>query len=540
MSFISKLRALLGTTAFIALGATPGLANSQLHILHFNDFHSRIEPINRFNSTCSPSDDAEGNCYGGAARLFTLINQMRDAITAEGDPVLVLSAGDSSQGSLFFTTYGGAAEAELNNLIGLDAMAVGNHEFDNGPEGLLVFAESAEYPLVAANLDVSANTMLAGEVVPYAILDAGDLRVGIVGAITNDTPEISSPGPTVVVNDALESVRASVEDLQAQGITTIIALTHVGYVPEQEMAAQIPGLTAVVGGHSHTYLSATDPRREGPYPTWVDNVGGGIVPVVQAGAYSRYLGHLVLELDDDGSLIYASGDTIEINAEVTPDPDVAAWVAGMAEPIEATRNLVVSESNGVIVGDRAVCRQMECSIGNLVTDAMMSRVAGQGITIAIANGGGLRASIDEGTITLGEVLTVLPFQNTLATFELSGAAVVAALENGASRLEDGGGRFAQVSGLTYTLDPAAEPGSRISDVMVNIDRTWAPIDPDANYGVVSNNFLRGGGDGYSMFRDEAINAYDYGPDLADVVAEYLAENTPYTPYTDGRINRLGE
>jgi 5'-nucleotidase/UDP-sugar diphosphatase len=540
MSFTPKLRALLGSTAFLALGAAPALADTQLHILHFNDFHSRIEPINRFNSTCSPSDDAEGSCFGGAARLFTLINQMRDAITAQGDPVLVLSAGDSSQGSLFFTTYGGAAEAELNNLIGLDAMAVGNHEFDNGPEGLLVFTESAEYPIVGANIDVSANNMLAGQVVPYAILNAGDLRVGIVGAVTNDTPEISSPGPTVVINDALESVRSSVEELQAQGITTIIALTHVGYIPEQEMAAQIPGLTAVVGGHSHTYLSASDSRREGPYPTWVDNVGGGIVPVVQAGAFSRYLGHLILDLDDDGNLIYAGGDTIEINAEVAPDADVAAWVAEMAEPIEATRNLVVSESTAPIEGDRTVCRAMECEMGNLVTDAMLSRVAGQGITIAIQNGGGLRASIDDGTITLGEVLTVLPFQNTMATFELSGAAVVAALENGASQIEEGAGRFAQVSGVHYTIDAAAEAGSRVSDVMVQVEGGWAPIDADAMYGVVSNNFMRGGGDGYRMFRDQAVNAYDFGPDVADVVAEYLAENNPYTAYTDGRITMTGQ
>ncbi|WP_417599642.1 bifunctional metallophosphatase/5'-nucleotidase [Pararhodobacter oceanensis] len=537
MSISPKLRALTGAAALAALGA-PALTDTHLHILHFNDFHSRIEPINRFNSTCSAEDDAAGECFGGAARLFTLINQMRDAITAQGDPVLVLSAGDSSQGSLFFTTYGGRAEAELNNRIGLDAMAVGNHEFDNGPEGLMVFAETAEYPLVAANLDVSGNNMLAGRVVPYAVLTAGDLQVGVVGAITNDTPDISSPGPTIIVNDALESVRSSVEELQEQGITTIIALTHVGYVPEQEMAAQIPGLTAVVGGHSHTYLSATDPRREGPYPTWVDNVDGSMVPVVQAGAYSRYLGHLVLELDDDGKLMFASGDTIEINAEVQPDPEIAEWVASMAEPIEATRSLVVSESAGPIEGDRSVCRQVECEMGNLVTDAMLSRVAGQGITIAIQNGGGLRASIDEGTITLGEVLSVLPFQNTLATFELSGADVIAALENGASRLEDGGGRFAQVSGLQYTVNSTAEPGSRISDVMVMSESGFVPIDPEMIYGVVSNDFMRNGGDGYAMFRDNAINAYDFGPDVGDVVAEFLAENTPYTPYTDGRITRI--
>ena len=537
MSFIPKMKSLLGSAALLALSAAPGMAQSQLHILHFNDFHSRIESINAFNSTCSAGDEADGKCFGGAARLFTLINQMRDAITAEGDPVLVLSAGDSSQGSLFFTTYGGEAEAHLNNLVQLDAMAVGNHEFDNGPEGLLVFAQSAEYPIVSANIDVSGNNLLAGRIVPYAILNAGDLRVGIVGALTNDTPEIASPGPTIVFHDAIESVRASVAELQAQGITTIIALTHVGYIPEQRMAAEVAGLTAVVGGHSHTYLSASDPRREGPYPTWVDSVSGGIVPVVQAGAYSRYLGHLILDLDAEGNLIYATGDTIEINSEVTPDPAVAAWVAELAGPIEATRSLVVSAAAAPIEGDRTVCRQVECQMGNLVADAMLSRVAGQGISIAIVNGGGLRASINEGVVTLGDVLSVLPFQNTLATFQLSGADVIAALENGVSNVAEGAGRFAQVGGLKYTFDPALAAGSRVSDVMVSTEAGWAPIDPAATYGVVANDFLRAGGDGYGMFRDRAINAYDFGPDLADVVAEYLIANQPYTPYTDGRIVR---
>ena len=169
-------------------------------------------------------------------------------------------------------------------------------------------------------------------------------------------------------------------------------------------------------------------------------------------------------------------------------------------------------------------------MGNLVADAMLDRVADQGFEIAIQNGGGLRASISAGDVTMGDVLTVLPFQNTLATFQVTGATVVAALENGVSQMEEVKGRFPQVAGMTYTVDPAAEVGSRISDVMVG----GAPIDLEKVYGVVSNNYVRNGGDGYKMFRD-AMNAYDFGPDLADVTAEFLAKADGYTPYTDGRI-----
>ena len=137
---------------------------------------------------------------------------------------------------------------------------------------------------------------------------------------------------------------------------------------------------------------------------------------------------------------------------------------------------------------------------------------------------------------MGEIISVLPFQNTLATFQLKGADVVAALENGASQMEEGAGRFAQVAGLKYTVDPSAPAGKRISDVQVLKDGSWQPIDLVANYGVASNNYMRNGGDGYAVFEANATQVYDFGPDLADVLAEYIARQGPgFAPATDGRI-----
>ena len=172
-------------------------------------------------------------------------------------------------------------------------------------------------------------------------------------------------------------------------------------------------------------------------------------------------------------------------------------------------------------------------MGNLVADAMLDRVKDQGVQIAIANSGGIRASIDAGDVTMGEVLTVLPFQNTLSTFEVSGQTVIDALENGVSQVEEVAGRFPQVAGMTFTWDSSKAAGEgRIVDVMVGGE----PIDPAKTYLLVSNNYVRGGGDGYKMFRD-AANAYDFGPDLADVLAEYMAANGPVAPMLDGRITK---
>lgn len=530
------MRRLYLSAAALALSAGVAQADYTLHVIHINDFHSRIEAINAFDSTCSAEDAAEDKCFGGVARVATKINELRSKILAEGGNVIVVDAGDQFQGSLFYTTYKGAAEAEFMEAIGFDVMAVGNHEFDDGPEGLAGFLDKVSFPVISGNTDVSQNNALAGRVQNHVVLEVGGQKVGIISALATDTVDTASPGPTVLFQDEIDSLSADVAALEAEGVTRIIALTHVGIVKDLEIAAAVPGLDAVVGGHSHTLLSASDPRRAGAYPIWVDGPNGALVPVVQAYAYGKYVGHLVLTFDDAGNLKFAEGDTILLDASVTPDPEIAARVAEMGAPIEELKNKVVAETTADIDGRRETCRAVECPMGNLIAEAMLDRVKDQGVTIAIQNGGGIRASIEAGPVTMGEVLTVLPFQNTLSTFEVTGETILAALENGVSQVEDGAGRFPQVAGLKYTFDPALPAGSRVSEVMVGAGDSWAPIDPGAVYKVVSNNYVRGGGDGYRMFIG-AANAYDFGPDLADVTAEYMAKVGPFTPSTDGRITR---
>ena len=177
-------------------------------------------------------------------------------------------------------------------------------------------------------------------------------------------------------------------------------------------------------------------------------------------------------------------------------------------------------------------------MGNLVADAQLDRVKDQGITISIANSGGLRASIDSGDVTMGEVLTVLPFQNTIATFQLKGADLRAALENGVSQIEEVAGRFPQVAGMKYSFDKSKPAGERITDVQVKEGDAFVPLDAEKTYGVVTNNYVRGGGDGYKIFATNAVNPYDFGPNLEQAVADYLGANSPYEPYTDGRITEV--
>ena len=282
-----------------------------------------------------------------------------------------------------------------------------------------------------------------------------------------------------------------------------------------------------MGGHSNTLLSNTSDRAQGPYPTMVGNTA-----IVQAYAYGKFLGELNVTFNDAGEITEAKGEPLLMDASVAEDAGTVARIADAAKPLDEIRNRVVAQTATEIVGVREECRAVECAMGNLIADAMLDRVKDQGIQIAIQNGGGIRASIDAGDVTMGEVLTVLPFQNTLSTFEVKGSTVLEALENGVSQVEDGAGRFPQVAGMSYAFDLSKPAGSRVSDVMVG----GAPLDLDKVYGVVSNNYVRNGGDGYKMFRS-AMNAYDFGPDLADVTAEFIAKNAPYTPYKDGRITK---
>lgn len=524
---------LLLTSAAIPFPALAHAAYS-LTSLHTNDFHDRQEPINSFDSTCDAETNAKGECFGGSARLVTALAAAR----ARSDNTILVDAGDRLQGSLFYTQYKGSMMAEFMTRFGYDAMTVGNHEFDDGPAVLRGFMNAVQFPVLMSNADVSAEPLLADKLMKSVVIErGGGEKLGLIGLTPQDTSELVSPGPNVTFDDPVAAVQAKVDRLTAEGVTKIIVLGHSGYRVDQRVAAETTGVDVIVGGHTNTYLSNSAEAAERPYPTMVGKSGVGQTAIVSAYVYGKFLGELNVVFDDAGVVVSATGESLIMDAAVAEDADTLARIAELAVPLAEIRSRVVADTVTAIDGRRDNCRAVECRMGNLVAEAMLARVADQGVTIALANGGGLRASIDAGPVTMGEVLTVLLFQNTLATFEVDGAGIVAALENGVSQVEDGAGRFLQVAGLTYAFDPALPAGARVSDVMVLVGGdARAPIDPAGVYLAVTNNYVRKGGDGSASFRT-AAKAHDFGSDLADVVAEYMAGAGPCTPFTDGRITR---
>ncbi|WP_095590508.1 bifunctional metallophosphatase/5'-nucleotidase [Actibacterium ureilyticum] len=522
-----SIRLLSSTAVAITLGSGAALADYSLTILHTNDFHARFEPISKYDSACSAEDNAEGKCFGGTARLVTAV----EAAKQRTNNYILVDGGDQFQGTLFYTYYKGKVAAEMMNKLGYDAMTVGNHEFDDGPEVLRGFMDAVDFPVLMSNADVSGEPLLSDKLAKSTVIERGGEKLGLIGLTPQDTDELASPGPNVIFTDPAQAVQGEVDKLTEMGVNKIIVLSHSGYGVDQKVAAETTGVDVIVGGHDNTYLSNTSEDAKGPYPTMVGNTA-----IVQAYAYGKFLGELNVTFNDAGEITEAVGEPLVMDAAVTEDAGTVSRIAELATPLEEIRSKVVAQAADAIEGDRSVCRVQECAMGNLVADAMLARVADQGVTISIANSGGLRASIDAGEVTMGEVLTVLPFQNTLSTFQAKGQTIIDALENGVSQVEEGAGRFPQVAGMKFTWDPSVAAGEgRITEVLVKDGDGWAPIDPEGVYGVVTNNYVRNGGDGYKMFSSEGMNAYDFGPDLADVTAEYLAESGPYAPYLDGRI-----
>jgi 5'-nucleotidase len=244
---------ILGGALALAAATTPAHAEFTLDILHINDFHSRFESITASDSNCNAEGEQKGECFGGVARLKTEIDLKRNEIQAAGGNSILLSAGDNFQGSLFYTTYKSKVVSDFMNQMGFDVVATGNHEFDDGPEEFRTFVLAANFPVVGGNFDVSKIPDLADKVKGTHIIEVGGEKIGIIGATTIDTPEIASPGPDVPFSPVIDWVKSAVADLESQQVNKIILLSHVGYLIDQQVAAEVSGVDLIVGGHSQEF-----------------------------------------------------------------------------------------------------------------------------------------------------------------------------------------------------------------------------------------------------------------------------------------------
>lgn len=494
-------RFLLSVSAFALFASSFG-APFTLTVLHTNDMHAHFEPTR-----------VSGRMLGGYARLATLIHRYR----ASDPNVVLLNAGDTFQGTIFFNTYSGLADLAFMNAVGFDAMAVGNHEFDKGPAALAAFANGAAFPVIAANLDVTNEPLLMQRINLSATVRVGNETIGVVGAITEELPTISFPGDNVRLRPLVASVQAAIDAFTASGIDKIVLVSYCGYAEEQELAKALRGIDVIVGGHSHTLLGSTG--IEGlptgpPYPTVVKNKDDDTALVVQAWNWGLVLGRLQVTFDDAGRVASWSGAPVAVTEDVPEDPTVASMIRAFRIPVAAVMDKVIGRTlNEISRGESNLAAQ-------LIADAQLEATRHLGSVAAFINAGGVRAAIDAGDITYGEALTTQPFGNTLVVIELTGAELTLALARG------GGGRLHPSTGTSYQVT---------GDGVANVVIAGQPLDPTKTYKVTVNNFTAGGGDNHLEIKNAMGARAETGIVDIDALVDYIQKRSPLDLRPENRV-----
>lgn len=515
--------------ACLALGALEARAQSgeyTLTILHTSENHGHWEP---FTQTIS---------VGGIARRATLVKQIR----AEGGNLLLLDAGDVSQGTLYFVQHRMTEGAQFYNALGYDAVAIGNHEFDLGPKTFADnWVQNAKFSIVSTDLDFSGEPLLATRIPDYVIKTVGGDKIGLLGFTTDDVVFNSSMGPSIKLKPRIDAAKAAIAQLQDQGVNKIIAVSHLGYAEDKKLAAALDGIDVIVSGHTFTLLG--DPAKldkslgtpEGPYPTAVTSPNGKPVLIVHAYQWGELLGRLNVTFDSDGVPVRWNGDPILVDSSIPEDGNVAALQRELAQPLTTFRQAVIGKSDVDLDGSTRVVRGEESALGDLIADAMLDATSGDKTQVALMNGGGIRSSIKAGDITVGNVLEVLPFGNRLVAMDLKGSDLLAALENGVSQVNEGAGRFPQVAGVRFTYDPSKAAGQRVSNIGIGSTSSgFATLDPNATYRIVTNDFMAGGGDGYESLK-KGTNVRGGDVPLDSALLDYIKARGEIAPKTQGRI-----
>ena len=485
----------------------------QIVILHTNDVHGAID---------------------GYAKIAA----MKSDYEARGADVLLFDAGDYIQGDPSVSISQGATAIELMNLAGYDLAGIGNHEFDYGYENLMTILDEAEFDIVCANAFKDGEVLFPNN---FTYTTEDGVTIGVFGLATPETSTKAHPGKlggvTFLAGEELYAqAQAQVDSLEEAGVDYIVCLGHLGIDPESEpnrstdLLAEVDGIDLFIDSHSHSTLA--------DILAVTNNTGmvNGAV-LTSTGTKAENIG--VVTIDPEAKTITA--ENVALDENIGSDADVAARVAGIEAEVDALYGVKFAESEVLLNGEKDPGnRTEETNLGDLVADAMLWYAMEQGNlgvdddhVVAVTNGGGIRATVNAGDITKEDILTVLPFGNTVAYVMVKGSVLLEALEASTYCTPESVGAFPQVAGIEFTIDTTVEydqgdlyPGSTYygpdSIQRVTIDSiNGKDFDPDADYVVVTNDFLAAGGDTYYAF--SVANNIDTGKLMDEAVVEYITE-----------------
>jgi 2',3'-cyclic-nucleotide 2'-phosphodiesterase (5'-nucleotidase family) len=469
-----------------------------LTLLHFNDFHGQLEPY---------TDPHDGTERGGIARLAATVAEVRAEDPSR--PVVLLFAGDLLQGTLTSSLFLGLPDLVLFERMGVDAAVMGNHELDYDQEVFRGLTEEAAFPFLTANV--------ASDPEPLPVLSSivigrpGEPKIAVLGLTTPELTTATHPRniegisveePIAVAGRLLPALREDAD--------LVVVLSHMGIADDRRLAESVSGIDLIVGGHNHNLYET---------PVLTDNV-----PIVQAGERGGWLGRMDFSCLE-GRFTPVEYALIPIDAASPKDPEIAEEVQRITLDAERELDKDVGFSMQELSAWRELIRREEAPFGNFVADLAREITLAD---VALFNGGGFRASIPAGAVTLKSIYQAFPFRNELVLGELTGARLLATLERSAALdpSENPGG-FLQVSGVRYIIADGRLANATIGDV---------PIDPARRYRIVTSDFLAAGGDGYAMLA-EMTEPVMTGRLISDMVIEGFRTESPVSVATDGRILR---
>lgn len=472
----------------------------RLTFVHVNDVYEIV-----------PTEDG-----GGLAELKTAV----DAERARSPNLIYSLGGDLLSPSLMSGTTKGAHMISLMAGTGLEIAVLGNHEFDFGADTLRQRLAESPFPWLASNI-FDPDGSPVGTAVASWWREVAGVKVAFLGVLTEATGQLSSGAQGVRFTPALDTAAQLATDLKRQGAEVVVALTHLDLEDDRRLARRSKDIDLILGGHDHDAYAVRE--------------GGALI--LKAGHDAQFLAVADLDVERNGgkTTVRPADWRMVSTRGVAADPTLAAEVARWTQSLDADLGHRLVTVHGVLDSTQPGVRTAESSLGNLVANSFRAALQAD---VALINGGGLRANrryADGQPLTLGDLRRELPFNNVGLLLDVSGADLLAALENGVSQAPRAAGRFPQLSGATLRYDPSQPVGQRVTAVTVG----GQPLDPAARYRLATSDFLADGGDGYTMLKTarRLINA-EAATLIVTLVADHLAAGGDVTAVIDGRIDAV--
>ncbi|KAG5672735.1 hypothetical protein PVAND_002836 [Polypedilum vanderplanki] len=521
-----------------------------LSIIHVNDIHAKFDETNVDSTSCK--EKLGQVCIGGFARVMTMVKKLKAEREAQNKNPIFLNIGDNFVGTLWYELFGWNITSTFLNILPADATTLGNHEFDRGVPEVVHFLEHLISPVVVANLDDKDEPDMANKYKKSIIIERAGRKIGLIGALVVATLEISSPGNLKIL-DEIESVKQEAARLKREDdVDIIIVLSHCGLVIDREMAQSGDEIDIIVGGHSHSLLYTGDnvPGPDVPadkYPIEYKHESGHKTIIVQASAYTKYLGDLTVYFDENGEIETYEGNTIFLETSIEPDPEIVEQLAPWKAAVDAIGQRKVGDIKSMLY--QKDCAFGECNIGDFVCDAFINYIVTHEdyqvndgwayAAIAIINAGSIRNNLPPGELIFDDLFTTIPFINTLDVFELLGQDLLDALQfsGNAYRYYN----FLQFSGLKVTYNISMPMNQRVISVDVLCRECEIPkyekLDVTKYYRLIISSFFGDGGNGYLMFKNKRNTRTTKEKDI-EIIEQYFKKMSPVLQKKDGRIKVL--